>query len=129
MEATEKVRSLTQSTEILKYFQTALVPLILLFFTLLQPFEGNRIGTLISILVRRLLKPKEAKKLVQSATANQSYFIYQLAVKKCNIYHPAFKKKETGLDQVRETSKSARELPFGPVFHKDRSEWMIDNEI
>lgn len=36
-----KVRSLTQSTEILKYFQRALVLLILLFFTLLQPSEGK----------------------------------------------------------------------------------------
>lgn len=80
VEAAEKVRSLTQSTEILKYFQRALVLLILLFFTLLQPSEGNGIGTLISILVRRLLKPKEAKSLfkVPQQTSPILYTSWQL---------------------------------------------------
>lgn len=70
-----RISNLTQSIEVLKYFRRALIPVLPLLSTLRQPSEGSRLGTSISILVRRLLKPTEAKKLVQSGTANQPYFI------------------------------------------------------
>lgn len=71
-----RITNLRKSTEVLNYLQRALVPVLPLLFTLRQPSKGSRLKTSLSILVRRLLKPKEAK-FVQRAIANQPYIIYE----------------------------------------------------